>query len=44
MGRFVRITQPFMYYALYVMVGAIFVAEAILNLFSDLPGEIHMGY
>jgi hypothetical protein len=40
MGRVIKITQPFIYYSLYVLVCSAFAAEAILNVFSKEPGSI----
>jgi hypothetical protein len=40
MGRFVKINQPYLYYAVYVFCASIFAAEAIANVFVSAPGHL----
>lgn len=44
-GRFLKISQPLFYYSIYVFVIGCFSAEALLNVFMSVPGQInhHIG-
>jgi amino acid transporter len=40
LGRFVKINQPYFYYAVYVFCASIFAAEAVANIFVAKPGNL----